>query len=277
MSTVADPARLFSKEPEDVLRELRRLRVRVRLERSLDRALRGDAGEARSYVAAYERLTNRVLDKVREARPDVVVRTAAGLLVVDVKGAPSRAPVLALLQASADGPFSPWVALYGPNDGLALNLVSQLRAYLPGADPLMLPPGASAAAHWDVDDVQVRRFLRSVRRALDLMGEGEPLREIMAALDLNLTDLGSLFGVSRQAVGQWLEQGVPSERQAKVATVAALCDLLERKLKPGRLPGVARRPARGYDGRTILEVIADDDHDWLLESVRDSFDWARTA
>src|SRR5207247_3787078 len=98
-----------------------------------------------------------------------------------------------------------------------------------------------------------------------------------AAHDLNLTELGELFGVSRQAVAQWLEQGVPSDRQAKVATVAAVSDLLGRKLKPGRLPGVARRRAPAYGDRTMLQVIADDKHEWLLESVRESFDWSHTA
>lgn len=277
MSAIADPERLFGADPDEVLRELRRLRVRVRFERPVHQALRGQLEGVRTYVAAYQRLTDRLLETVHAARPDVVVRTDAGLLIVDFKGVPSRAPVCALLEASAAGPFSPWVALYGTDDGLALHLVSQLRAYLPGTDPLMLPAGRSAAAHWDVDDLQLRRFLRSVRRALDLVDEGDPLRDIMAALDLNLTELGQLFGVSRQAVAQWLEQGVPSDRQAKAATVAAVGDLLERKLKPGRLPGIARRPARGYGDRTMLQVIADDDHDWLLESVRDSFDWAGTA
>jgi hypothetical protein len=277
MSAVVDPERLFSSEPDDVLRELRRLRVRVRLEHRLDQALQGHLDDARGYVAAYQRLTDRLLERVHEARPDMVVRTPAGLLVVDVKGVPSRAPVSALLQASAVGPFSPWVALYGTDDGLALNVLSQLRAYMPGADPLMLPAGRSAAAHWDVDDLQLRRFLRAVRRALDLVGEGEPLRDVMSALHLNLTELGALFGVSRQAAAQWLEQGVPSDRQAKVATVAAVCDLLERRLKPGRLPGVARRPAPAYGDRTMLQVIADDEHEWLLESVRESFDWSHTA
>jgi hypothetical protein len=277
MSAVADPERLFSSKPDDVLRELRRLRVRVRLERSLSQALRGRWDDVRAYVAGYQLLTGRLLDQAHAARPDVVVRTPTGLLIVDVKGVPSQAPVCALLEASAQGPFSPWVALYGADDGLALHLVSQMRAYMPGADPLMPPSGRSAAAHWDVDDLQLRRFLRSVRRALDLVNESEPLRDVMSALDLNLTELGALFGVSRQAAAQWLSQGVPSDRQAKAATVAAVCDLLERKLKPGRLPGVARRPAHAYGDRTMLQVIADDDHDWLLDSVRDSFDWTRTA
>jgi hypothetical protein len=277
VNAVTDPQQLFSPEPDEVLRALRRLRIRVRLKRPLDEALHGRSEAVRTYVAGYQSLTNRLLEKVHEARPDAVVRSPAGLLIVDVQGVASRAPVLALLQASAEGPFSPWVALYGVDDGLALNVVSQLRGYVPGADPLMPPAGRSAAAHWEIDDLDLRRFLRSVRRAVDLVSEDEPLRDIMSALDLNLTELGALFAVSRQAVAQWLDQGVPSDRQAKTATVAAVCDLLERKLKPGRLAGIARRPARGYGGRTMLQVVADDEHDWLLESVRDSFDWAHTA
>jgi len=277
VGAVADPERLFGFEPDEVLRELRRLRVRVPLQRPLEQALRGRPEGARTYVVAYQRLTDRLLEKAHEARPDLVVRTPAGLLVVDVEGVPSRTPVRALVQGSTEAPFSPWVALYGADDGLALDLLSQLRAYLPGADPLVLPAGRSAAAHWDVDDLQLRRFLRSVRRALDAVEEGDPLRDVQAALDLNLTELGELFGVSRQAAAQWVGRGVPGDRQAKVATVAAACDLLERKLKPGRLPGIARRPARAYGGRTMLQVIADDDHDWLLDSVRESFDWASTA
>lgn len=81
----------------------------------------------------------------------------------------------------------------------------------------------------------------------------------------------------RQAVDQWLERGVPSERQEKVQTLVAICDLLERKLRPGRLAGVARRPADAYGGKTMLELIAADQHRELLELVRDSFDWATAA
>ena len=98
--------------------------------------------------------------------------------------------------------------------------------------------------------------------------------QIMAALDLNINEVAALFGVSRYTAAQWLERGVPSDRQAKMATVAAVCDLLERKLKPGRVPGIARRPARVYGGRSLLQVIADDEHEWLLASVRDSFELA---
>ena len=73
------------------------------------------------------------------------------------------------------------------------------------------------------------------------------------------------------------EAPLAAERQEKVQTLVAIADLLERKLKPGRLAGVARRPADAYGGKTMLELIAADQHRELLELVRESFDWASAA
>ena len=64
---------------------------------------------------------------------------------------------------------------------------------------------------------------------------------------------------------------------AIAATVAAIADVLARRLKPARVPGIARLPAVEYGGKTMLELIAADRHDWLLDSVRRSFDYAATA
>jgi DNA-binding XRE family transcriptional regulator len=103
------------------------------------------------------------------------------------------------------------------------------------------------------------------------------LDPIAETLELTETELGRLFDVSRQAVGQWRERGVPSNRMAKVATVAAICDLLEHQLKPERIPGIARRPARAYGGLSMLEMIERDRQDALQAEVRRSFDWAASA
>jgi hypothetical protein len=100
------------------------------------------------------------------------------------------------------------------------------------------------------------------------------LDEIQASLGLSKTELGRLFGVSRQAVDQWRVRGVPGDRQEKAATVAATVDVLSHQLKTERLPGIARRPARAYGGLTMLEMIEGDRHRELLERVRAAFDWA---
>jgi DNA-binding XRE family transcriptional regulator len=103
------------------------------------------------------------------------------------------------------------------------------------------------------------------------------LDPIAGTLGLTDTELGRLFGVSRQAVAQWRERGVPSARQEKAATVAAICDLLSHQLKPERIPGIARRPARAYGGLSMLEMIERDRHQRLHQRVRRSFDWAVPA
>jgi hypothetical protein len=86
-----------------------------------------------------------------------------------------------------------------------------------------------------------------------------------------------MFGVSRQAIEQWKTRGVPSDRRAKIADVVSVIDLLDRKLKTGRLPLVARRPAAAFGGRSLIELVADDGHELLKDSVEHAFDWSSTA
>lgn len=103
------------------------------------------------------------------------------------------------------------------------------------------------------------------------------LDPIAETFELTETELGKLFGVSRQAVGQWRERGVPSNRMAKVATVAAIGDLLRHRLKAERIPGIARRPADVYGGLSMLEMIERDRQDDLQAEIRRSFDWGSTV
>lgn len=244
----------------------------------LESALEGSVEATREYVRYYLVLTVRVLDEAHRARPDVVVRTPDGhLALIDVKGTPRRAPVEALETAAAEAPFGPWAARFPLEEAVALDLASRVRLLI-GLRALELAPADSGVGEvMDVDDLTARRFLRRVRFQLNHPDDEHPLRRLIDAFELSKTELGSLFGVRRQAVDQWLERGVPSERQDKVQTLVAICDLLERKLKAGRLAGVARRPADAYGGKTMLEMIAADRHRELLELVRDSFDWASAA
>ncbi|HEX9732011.1 MAG TPA: hypothetical protein VGG06_08475 [Thermoanaerobaculia bacterium] len=103
------------------------------------------------------------------------------------------------------------------------------------------------------------------------------LEGIRQLFELNFVDLGRMFGVSRQAVSSWLDRGVPPDQKPKLFTVLNIGELLGRKLKPGRLPAVVRRPATSYGGLSILQMIEADRHEELLESVRESFYWAATA
>ena len=247
--------------------------LRRRLSASLRDALRGRPAATRRYVAAHRELTERLLAAMHEARPDLLVRDDAGEYCVVRPGGCSRSDVELLRTFAADAPFSPWVRLRGPGTGVALDLLARARALLPGVEPLALPFGASFP-HFDDPDTLLR-FTRLVAEAQ--LAERSDLERVRAVFGLSITDLGGLFGVTRQAAGLWLADGPPAARRAKAATVAAIADVLARRLKPARVPGIARRPAAEYGGKTMLELVAADRHEWLLDSVRRSFDYATTG
>jgi hypothetical protein len=100
------------------------------------------------------------------------------------------------------------------------------------------------------------------------------LDRMAEAFELSNTELARLFAVRRQAVDGWRVRGIPGSRLEKATTVAEIADLLSHRLKPERVPGVARRAADAYNGLTMLEMIARDRHRELLGSVRAAFDWS---
>ena len=248
--------------------------LRRRLGAALGPALRGRPAGVRRYVRAHRELTERLLAAMHEARPDLVVRDDAGEYCVAHAGGCSRASIELLRTFAADAPFSPWVQLMGPGTGVALDLLARARALVPGVDPLLLPAEASFP-RIDDDPDALLRFTRLV--AQELQAEQSDLERARDVFGLSVTELAGLFGVTRQAASLWLIDGPPAARRAKAATVAAIADVLARRLKPARIPGIARRPATEYGGKTMLELIAADRHDWLIDSVRRSFDYAATA
>ena len=119
--------------------------------------------------------------------------------------------------------------------------------------PTALDPRIAAARLLeDHDEEWVSRFADEVARRLG----GRGLGRVMLLWHLSRTELGELFGVSRQAVSKWLDGGVPPERAAQVADIEAMTDLLERYLKPSRIPAVVRRPAPRLGGTSLLGLVA---------------------
>jgi hypothetical protein len=233
------------------------------LEVNIARALAGDQQAVVAYVGAWRSARARLLTQVIKDCPSV------------------RLPPLAeeaLDWEALQAPFSSWQSVVdNTQSGLALDLIARLRNVLAGtAAPLRLSDQAmKRAATPEVDPEVVRRFYRMVVAALQ--GRGTMAAQIVDAFGISTAELGRLFGVSRQAADQWLGGDVPADRRGKASTVLAIADLLSHRLKPGKLPGVARRPAGAYGGRTMLEMIAAGEHEELLESVRASFDFAKTA
>lgn len=245
----------------------------ARLRGSLTAAFEGSPEGAREYLCSYRLLADRLLDEVHRARPQAVVDAGDGsLAIADANGHPARALSGVLDNASVEAPFTPWANEYDTAEAVALYVTNHVRS-LVGAH-VLAPPAEPLRV---VDDVAAQRFQRSVRRELSEPGSESPLVRLMRLFALSKSDLGRLFGVSRQAVDGWLAHGVPADRQEKLATLLALADLLERKLKSDRIPGVARRAADAYGGKTMLELVAEDRQRELLQIVRDSFAWSQAA
>jgi hypothetical protein len=217
-------------------------------------ALAGSSDSTREYVVLWRRLAARLLAGAHTVSPNGQVEL---ILVED---------------ASTQAPFSGFTSEYGLGQGAALELTSHIRETL-GLRGLPARPPAEPGSY---DELAIRRFLTRARMALNQLG-GDELSRLMNSFQLSKTDLADLFGVRRQAIDGWLGKGVPAERQEKLHALVALADLLERKLKPGRLPGVARTPADAYGGLTMLEMIEQDRHRELVELVRQSFDWSTAA
>jgi hypothetical protein len=245
----------------------------AQLRGSLAAAFEGSPEGAREYVRSYRLLADALISEAHRALPDAVVDAGNGsLAIADANGRPARALFGVLESASAEAPFTTWGNEYDTAEAVALYATNHVRSLVgahvltPPAEPLRL-----------VDDLAAQRFQWCVRRELSEPGSENPLARLMRVFALSKSELGRLFGVSRQAVDGWLAHGVPAERQEKLATLLALADLLERKLKTDRIPGIARRPADAYGGNTMLELIAEDRQSELLGLVRDSFAWSQAA
>jgi transcriptional regulator with XRE-family HTH domain len=136
-----------------------------------------------------------------------------------------------------------------------------------------LPPREAAerllAARQDQSD-----WLDDFAEHLDRRRSGQSLERTLAVWDLSQSDAARLFGVSRQALGKWLHQGVPADRAEVIANLAAATDLLLHHLKRDRIPAVVRRTAANLDDRSLLDLLAQEQSAALLQACRQMFDFA---
>lgn len=241
----------------------------------LQAAVSGQRRAAYSYVRNWRLLARTLLRNLSEVRPDLVIQVENDYLLVDVKQQPSLIAQDLLVSTAMQAPFSPWVITMTPHLGAAVSLVSELRKYTLGYHPIPVPAEQNALPHWDIDRAAFQRFSHYVWM---LMQEDlSPLERIGQTFELSDTELGHLFGVSRQAIGQWIEQGIPTARSAKVLAVVQILDALEGNLRPERIPGVVRQPAGVFKRKSILQLIEADKHLMARDLIRDSFEWAIPA
>ena len=112
-------------------------------------------------------------------------------------------------------------------------------------------------------------WLDAFADSLDQQRAGGSLARTFKVWDLSQAEAACLFGVSRQAVGKWLRQGVPAERAGAVSDLAAATDLLVHYLKRDRIPTVVRRPIHSLGGVSLVSLLAQGDTRAVVAACRD--------
>ena len=73
----------------------------------------------------------------------------------------------------------------------------------------------------------------------------ETIDQIRSAFGLSTEEFAALFHVSRPAVAQWRERGIPVTRAADVDRVRELAEVFLRKFIHARVPQIVRTPSKG--------------------------------
>ncbi len=119
--------------------------------------------------------------------------------------------------------------------------------------------------------------LRQLIDRLDHQLNASPLQRTVRLWDISATQLGKMFGISRQAASKWLAEGAPAARRDQVAVLGQATDLLDQWVKRERIPAVVRRPVDALGGRTRLDVALAGEFELLRDEVADTFDLTRIA
>lgn len=117
----------------------------------------------------------------------------------------------------------------------------------------------------------LRRLIDQLDQQLGAM----PLERTQRLWDVSASQLGAMFGVSRQAITKWLADGPPAQRSDQIAVLADCTELLDRWVKRERIPAIVRRPVAVLGGRSRLDVALAGQFEQLRDELADTFDLTR--
>ncbi len=241
---------------------------------AMPQALRGEWSSIVVLVNRWHGLIGDVLESASDELPDLVRKTDGHFGILTSAHVLSVEPIRYLDHLISDVPFSPLISRFGRDVGFGVVAIDAIRLLLPGCSRLRI----DASSGWPdlPEGSDVVRYHRLVDLALRSMEP--PLARVRGLFDLNTGEIAELFGVKRQAVEQWEQNGdVPAARREKLANLLSVGELLERKLSPGRLSLVARRRADVYGGLTMLDMVRSDRDGELRKLTEQAFDWAGTV
>jgi hypothetical protein len=234
-------------------------------------ALEGHWVEVELLVGTWRCGVSDLLRAASLGTPDVTFEADVAL-VKTLDGGFDHRGVQAMEAQVVDVITSPWIDRFGFGVGASVSMVDAVRGGLPhGAGALRRPPGFPVLPI----GVDLNRFRRLCDVAL--RGMRPPLEYVAWVFELNQPELASLFGVTRQAIDQWKDRGIPAKHLPLVSDLVAIGELLDRKLKPGRLPMLVRQPSAAYGGMSFIEMIKANRHKEVREALERAFDWSATA
>ena len=135
-----------------------------------------------------------------------------------------------------------------------------------------LPPAEAATRILaGADRSWARRFVDEVDRQ-EAAGR---LQRLTGRWQISKSVAAEIVGVSRQAFSKWVANGPPAGREGAIADLDAATELLERYLRPERIPAVIRRQAPALGGQSLLELARTGATDEVLSAVRTMFDLRR--
>lgn len=114
-------------------------------------------------------------------------------------------------------------------------------------------------------------WLDAFAESLDRQRASRSFARIIEVWGLSQAEAARIFGVSRQAVGKWLRQGIPPERAPEISDLAAATGLLVRYLRRDRIPAVVQKPIRALDGTSLTDLLRRGDTQTLLSACRAMF------
>ena len=118
-------------------------------------------------------------------------------------------------------------------------------------------------------------WLDAFAYSLDRRRAAASLKHVLTVWDLSQSDAARLFGVSRQAISKWLDQGAPPDRAVLIADLSAATDLLTHYLKRDRIPAVVRRPIGALRSVSLMDLLASADTQALLATCREMFSFGQ--
>lgn len=118
-------------------------------------------------------------------------------------------------------------------------------------------------------------WLDAFAEHLDRHRSSESLARSLSIWGLSQAEAARLLGISRQAIGKWLERGAPSERLIWVGNLAVATDILVHYLQRDRIPAVVRRAIPACRNRSLIDMLASDEAEALVVTTRAMFSFDR--